>query len=667
MLTRAMAKELGLVNAMQDELNQFVRNKFWTLVPAPYGKTIIGSKWVFRNKRDETGIVIKNKARLVAQGYNQQEGIDYDETFAPIARLVAIRIFHAFATYMNFIVYQMDVKSAFLNGKLKEEVYVEQPPGFKSNEFPNHIKQSEGGVSINQEKYVKDLLKKYDINGSSVKTSMVPPNKLGLDLNGKAINKTQYRGACQLLGSKLVCGSAKKQQSVAMSSADSEYVATAKFYANTLWIKSQLTDYDILYEKCLRGKTDGHDQISNKDAIILYYLANRVEVDFARLIWEDIIHNLNKKTREKVIPYPSVHNWALKPNQPERPPFTDHMKAICNTVVPMKSQAPKTSLITDKKVPQGKKSRARSELRRKQSLKHISESKTKASKSKTGQSDKETQSSSAKDKIPSHYSASTPMVVEMYKEAQQAASGLISLGATSEEGAHPQLSSGTNLSVIVDKTKSVVDGLKTTHTDLGTNEESRSDEISKKIKLEDPSNLMQDTRSAFFTHNSPQDEPIIVSNESEEENTKRYEDTHATSHDEPEDTSIPHPPSPKSVQIQELMAQVLLLQSQKLKLEQQKEKAEAEVAFLKAQPLYPDVNQLTELLVTSLKPELSKLLASHDFTSCLPTKLKELPSKITKLSGNVKELKKHVRDMEIELPGDLKEITKKLDVNTNNV
>ncbi|GJX22232.1 retrovirus-related pol polyprotein from transposon TNT 1-94 [Tanacetum coccineum] len=132
-------KHPGWVDAMQDELNQFSRNKFWTLVSAPYGKTIMSSKCVFRNKRDETRIVIKNKARLVAQGYNQQEGIDYDETFAPVARLEAIRIFLAFATYMNFIFYQMDVKSAFLNGKLKEEVYVKQPLGFESNEFPNHV------------------------------------------------------------------------------------------------------------------------------------------------------------------------------------------------------------------------------------------------------------------------------------------------------------------------------------------------------------------------------------------------------------------------------------------------------------------------------------------------------------------------------------------------
>nr|GEZ27964.1 retrovirus-related Pol polyprotein from transposon TNT 1-94 [Tanacetum cinerariifolium] len=92
------------------------------------------------NKRDETGIVIKNKARLVTQGYRQEDGIDYDETFSPVARLEAIRIFLSFATYMNYIVYQMDVKCAFLNGKLKEEVYVQQPLGFKSDDVDEEIK-----------------------------------------------------------------------------------------------------------------------------------------------------------------------------------------------------------------------------------------------------------------------------------------------------------------------------------------------------------------------------------------------------------------------------------------------------------------------------------------------------------------------------------------------
>nr|GEY62034.1 retrovirus-related Pol polyprotein from transposon TNT 1-94 [Tanacetum cinerariifolium] len=117
-------KHPGWVDAMQEELNQFYRNKVWTLVLLLYGKTTIGSKWVFRIKKDEHGITTKNKARLVAQGYSQEEGINYDETFAPVARMEVIGIFLAFATYMNFKVYQMDVKSVFLNGKLKEEVYV---------------------------------------------------------------------------------------------------------------------------------------------------------------------------------------------------------------------------------------------------------------------------------------------------------------------------------------------------------------------------------------------------------------------------------------------------------------------------------------------------------------------------------------------------------------
>nr|GEW54262.1 retrovirus-related Pol polyprotein from transposon TNT 1-94 [Tanacetum cinerariifolium] len=109
------------------------------------------TKDVFRNKRDETGIVIKNKARLIAQGYNQQDGIDYDETFAPFVRLEAVTIFLAFATYMNFIVYQMDMKSAFLNEKLKEEVNVKQPTGCESNEFSNHVcKLDKSHYGLNQ-------------------------------------------------------------------------------------------------------------------------------------------------------------------------------------------------------------------------------------------------------------------------------------------------------------------------------------------------------------------------------------------------------------------------------------------------------------------------------------------------------------------------------------
>ena len=105
---------------MQEELNQFEINQVWELVPRPKDKHIIGTKWVFKNKLDENGIVVRNKARLVAQGYNQEEGIDFDETFALVARLEAIRVLLAYACSLNFQLYQMDVKSAFLNGFINE-------------------------------------------------------------------------------------------------------------------------------------------------------------------------------------------------------------------------------------------------------------------------------------------------------------------------------------------------------------------------------------------------------------------------------------------------------------------------------------------------------------------------------------------------------------------
>ncbi|KAJ9545443.1 hypothetical protein OSB04_025150 [Centaurea solstitialis] len=127
------------VTAMQEELNQFERLGVWRLVPRPTNKTIIDLKWIFKNKKDEDGIVTRNKARLVAKGFKQQAGIDYDETFAPVARIEAIRIFLAYAAHKNFTVYQMDVKTAFLNGELKEEVYVSQPEGFVDRTKPNHV------------------------------------------------------------------------------------------------------------------------------------------------------------------------------------------------------------------------------------------------------------------------------------------------------------------------------------------------------------------------------------------------------------------------------------------------------------------------------------------------------------------------------------------------
>ena len=124
---------------MQKELNQLERSGVWKLVPRPKNYPTICTKWVFRNKMDENSIVIRNKARLVAQGYNQEEGIDYDETYAPVARLEAIRMLLAFGCYKNIKLYQMDVTSAFLNGYINEEVYVEQPPDFENHKYEDHV------------------------------------------------------------------------------------------------------------------------------------------------------------------------------------------------------------------------------------------------------------------------------------------------------------------------------------------------------------------------------------------------------------------------------------------------------------------------------------------------------------------------------------------------
>src|SRR4030066_1714029 len=129
----------GWIVAMQEELNQFQRNDVRDLVARPLKKNIIGTKWVFRNKLNEQGEEVINKARLVAQGYSQQEGIDYIETFAPIARLEAIRLLLSYAVNHDITLYQMDVKSAFLNGVIYEEVYVKQLPGFGDLKYPNHV------------------------------------------------------------------------------------------------------------------------------------------------------------------------------------------------------------------------------------------------------------------------------------------------------------------------------------------------------------------------------------------------------------------------------------------------------------------------------------------------------------------------------------------------
>ncbi|GKE44935.1 retrovirus-related pol polyprotein from transposon TNT 1-94 [Tanacetum coccineum] len=127
------------IEAMQEELNEFERLEVWELVPRPDKVMVITLKWIYKVKLDKLGGILKNKAQLLARGYRQEEGIDFEESFAPVARLEAIGIFLAFAAHMNMVVYQMDVKTAFLNGNLREEVYVSQPDGFVDKDKPNYV------------------------------------------------------------------------------------------------------------------------------------------------------------------------------------------------------------------------------------------------------------------------------------------------------------------------------------------------------------------------------------------------------------------------------------------------------------------------------------------------------------------------------------------------
>ncbi|GJX77599.1 retrovirus-related pol polyprotein from transposon TNT 1-94 [Tanacetum coccineum] len=137
-IKEAMA-DSARIEAMQEQLHQFNRLQVWELVDKPFGKTVIKLKWLWKNKKDGDQIVIRNKARLVATGYAQEEGINFEESFSLVARLKAVRIFVSYVAHKSFPIYQMDIKTTFLNGPLKEEVYVAQPDGFVDPDHPKKV------------------------------------------------------------------------------------------------------------------------------------------------------------------------------------------------------------------------------------------------------------------------------------------------------------------------------------------------------------------------------------------------------------------------------------------------------------------------------------------------------------------------------------------------
>ncbi|GKD94486.1 hypothetical protein Tco_1374323 [Tanacetum coccineum] len=216
---------------------------------------------------------------------------------------------------------------------------------------------------------------------------------------------------------------------------------------------------------------------------------------------------------------------------------------------------------------------------------------------------------------------------------------------------YDHLFAGTDPHVLADKTQFVSEGLETVLNFIARQVE--EDKASRKIKLEDLAKLVSSVQPRFKDLDSPKDDHIIVVDDSDEDE-EAYK-VHATTNTETEDASVPKSSSPGSSQIQELTNQVLILQSQKHKLELEKNKAEVEAALLRAQPSFPNIRQLNELL------EFSKILSAHDFSRSLPTELKELPSKFNELTKEVKSLKKQVQNLEIKLLGELKEIPTKLE------
>nr|GEV38691.1 hypothetical protein [Tanacetum cinerariifolium] len=365
------------IEAVKEELNEFERLKVWEFVPRPDKVIVITLKWIYKVKLDELRGILKNKARLVSRGYRQEEGIDYEESFSLIARLEAIRIFLTYAAHKNMVVYQMDMKTAFLNGNLREDVYVDQPDGFVDQDNHNHvyklkkalyglkqaprvnnndlllvqiyvddiifaasthelcdlfanlmcskfkrsmigkitfflglwISQSSRGIFINQSKYALKSLKKYGFKSCDlVDTLMVEKSKLDEDKKGKAIDPSHYcgmistllylsasrpdlqfaicmcaryqarptkkhdssvaltafadtdhvgcqdtrrstSGSLQFQGERLISWSSKRQKSAVISSTEAEYIALSGCCAQILWMRSQLTDYGLLFNK----------------------------------------------------------------------------------------------------------------------------------------------------------------------------------------------------------------------------------------------------------------------------------------------------------------------------------------------------------------------------------------------------------------------------------
>ncbi|GKC42599.1 retrovirus-related pol polyprotein from transposon TNT 1-94 [Tanacetum coccineum] len=242
----------------------------YVLVPAPNKIKPITLKWLFKNKHDEENMVIRNKTRLVVRGYRQEEGTDFEESFALVIRIEAIRIFLAYVSHKSFTVFQMGLKTAFLHGTLKEDVYVCQPKGFIDADHPSHVyklKKALYGLKQAPRAWY-DELSKFLLQNHFFKGTIDPTLFIrrfdddilvdsGFELTGfsdvdYAGCKDTFKstsGGAQFLGEKLVSWSSKKQDCMALSTAEAEYVSLSACCAQVIWMRTKLTDYGCHFNK----------------------------------------------------------------------------------------------------------------------------------------------------------------------------------------------------------------------------------------------------------------------------------------------------------------------------------------------------------------------------------------------------------------------------------
>nr|GFA94328.1 uncharacterized mitochondrial protein AtMg00810-like [Tanacetum cinerariifolium] len=280
------------IEAMQEELNEFERLELWELVPRPDKVMVITLKWIYKVKLDELGGILKNKARLVARGYRQEEGIDIEESFAPVSRLEAIRIFLAYAAHKNMVVYQMDAKTAFLNESLKKYSFESCDPVGTPMVEKSKLDEDKDGKAVDPshyrgmigtllyltasrpdlqfaicmcamyqarptKKHVHAVKRIFRYFRRTVNQGLWYPKDSSVALTafadadhaGCQDTRRSTSGSVQFLGERLISWSSKRQKSAAISSTKAEYIALSGCCAQILWMRSQLSDYGLAFNK----------------------------------------------------------------------------------------------------------------------------------------------------------------------------------------------------------------------------------------------------------------------------------------------------------------------------------------------------------------------------------------------------------------------------------